>query len=129
MPTPAGGLRNLNVVHLRRSHDRSHFLFPAVAARGLGAGAARVRHRAERLRQHGRQHDLGFRRSSQIRSVRVQATGDRAQDACHAGGGTAGPDGEGRNRRRRFCDLGARLSQRLHRGPRANQIGRRSLAA
>jgi len=69
-----------------------------------------------------------LRRSCQIRSVRVQATGGRAQGPRRARRGVAGPDGEGRDRRRRSRGGRARLSQRLRLGPRAGQICRGSLA-
>src|SRR5229473_480755 len=91
MPTPAGGLRNLNVVHLRRSHDRSHFPFPAIFAERRGAGGARTWPWTWRLRRYERQRVHRLRRSRQIRSVRVQATGAGAQEPRRPRGGVAGP--------------------------------------
>ena len=82
IPTPAAALGILNIVGLRKSHDR----FARLSRRLRCAAAAAMAllalgHRARRLRRHERQHEHGVCRSRQIRSLRLQAARDRAQGA------------------------------------------------
>ena len=57
MPTPAAALGNLNLVSLRKPHDRSLAPLFDIAISGCRAGAAcarlRAGFRARRLRQYG----------------------------------------------------------------------------
>ena len=100
MPTPAAALGNLNVVRLRRSDAARSVPSPAIFARRCRAGAARARRRA--CPAAPRWATACPRRSPIPPNTisTIASSSSRAQGARKPIRRIAGPDGEGRDRRR-----------------------------
>ena len=89
----------------------------------LGAGG-----RSVRLRRDGRRHDRRPLPIPPNTISMIASSSRRSAQSSRARRRIAGPDGKGRNRRRRVCGGRARLSQRVHFGPRTDEARRGGVA-